>query len=63
METQSRVVGLRDELRRLRIAHMRRMGQLALEWADFTRPMTQRAKLYRFASRCDKEIARLREEA
>lgn len=51
------------ELRRLRIAHLRRMAELAMEWADFTRPMTQRGKLYRFAKRCDNEIARLRAEA
>lgn len=54
---------MKRELRRLRIAHLRRMAELAMEWADFTRPMAQRGKLYRFAKRCDNEIARLRAEA
>lgn len=59
METQSRVVGLRADNLRLRIAHLRRMGDLAMERADFQKPMAHRFKLYRFAKRCDTEITRL----
>ena len=71
METQSRVVGLREELRRLRIAHLRRMADAAIldTWARWERVLQgaqNRTRAYlrieRFASACRAEIARLRGE-
>lgn len=55
-------IRIREDLRRLRVAHLRRMACFAVASADFTRPITQRNRLYRFADNCGKEIARLRGE-
>lgn len=48
------------ELRRLRISQLRRMAHEASLSADWTRPMTHRGRLFRFAVRCNREIERLR---
>ena len=50
------------ELRRLRISQLRRMAHTARFSADWTRPMAERLRLFRFADRCFHEIERLRGE-